>query len=347
MEQYVQPKIHDDFIQTTETERDSIRDQVNSLFPEKNITFNSVWGIPKFKKVFVKAQYNKCAYCEEKLTTHPDVEHFFPKGLVKKLHSTGYEVTDMVNMRGQQGSIIACNGFWWLAYNWYNYLLSCSICNRQWKVNFFEFKPNRDSALLVNNKSFVRRRKKYIPQLLHPFKGPTPYKHLKYNKYGFISARNKSILGINSINVYGLHRATLTDSREEKMANIYNAVLKYITAIQHGDDLGIQKSVVTLFKLGHKSRPFSSIVKSVLFDQVELSWESFMKINKNTFEIVNIELDTIVETKRYVQYLQSGTVLEIADQAQKIKQMGAPTMPHFSLVQFFFTDVSNESWATL
>jgi hypothetical protein len=53
----------------------------------------------------------KCAYCESKLlhVTPPDIEHFRPKG----------EVTEVKTHPG----------YWWLASEWSNLLLSCRDCN--------------------------------------------------------------------------------------------------------------------------------------------------------------------------------------------------------------------------
>lgn len=58
---------------------------------------------------------NKCAYCETptKVIAYGDVEHFRPKSV-----------------------------YWWLAYSYENYLVSCVVCNQQYKKDFFAILDN-------------------------------------------------------------------------------------------------------------------------------------------------------------------------------------------------------------
>ncbi|MGX5843690.1 hypothetical protein ACWGTI_23505 [Mesorhizobium sp. ArgA1] len=57
----------------------------------------------------------KCAYCEAATSTvaHGDVEHFRPKGI-----------------------------YWWLAYDFDNYLFACQICNQIYKSDSFPVTPD-------------------------------------------------------------------------------------------------------------------------------------------------------------------------------------------------------------
>lgn len=58
---------------------------------------------------------NKCAYCETptRVVAYGDVEHFRPKSV-----------------------------YWWLAYSYDNYLVSCTACNQEYKKDFFAIHPN-------------------------------------------------------------------------------------------------------------------------------------------------------------------------------------------------------------
>ncbi|WP_421592998.1 hypothetical protein [Shinella sp. M27] len=74
------------------------------------------YGSWKFLKSWLaKASYGKCWYCEVKSQRAPmDVDHFRPKLAV--------------TVNGQK--IAGSQGYYWLAYEWWNFRLSCQRCNR-------------------------------------------------------------------------------------------------------------------------------------------------------------------------------------------------------------------------
>lgn len=74
---------------------------------------NTSWCL--LKKWLAKAGEHKCWYCEAKSTRASfDVDHFRPK--------LGITV---------DGVKLACHdGYYWLAYEWWNFRLSCQRCNR-------------------------------------------------------------------------------------------------------------------------------------------------------------------------------------------------------------------------
>lgn len=74
---------------------------------------NGSWGL--LKKWLASFSGEKCWYCEWKSTRAPlDVDHFRPK--------LGVTVDD-VELTGH-------DGYYWLAYEWWNFRLSCQRCNR-------------------------------------------------------------------------------------------------------------------------------------------------------------------------------------------------------------------------
>lgn len=74
---------------------------------------NGSWGL--LKKWLANSSGDKCWYCEAKSTRAPlDVDHFRPK--------LGITV-DGVKLVGHEG-------YYWLAYEWWNFRLSCQRCNR-------------------------------------------------------------------------------------------------------------------------------------------------------------------------------------------------------------------------
>jgi hypothetical protein len=74
---------------------------------------NGSWGL--LKKWLANTGGQTCWYCESKSTRAPfDVDHFRPK--------LGITV-DGVKLAGH-------SGYYWLAYEWWNFRLSCQRCNR-------------------------------------------------------------------------------------------------------------------------------------------------------------------------------------------------------------------------
>lgn len=119
----------------------------------------------KYKKFFYKNQsdapfYGKCTYCERDIgNQHGDVEHFRPKGGVS----------------GKDNKMIEDHpGYYWLAYDWRNLLISCITCNRIMKGNYFP----------VVDDNYARRPEEIpeeIPLLINPASGcdeDDPTKHL-------------------------------------------------------------------------------------------------------------------------------------------------------------------------
>src|ERR1700690_2130973 len=79
-------------------------------------SFPPHWTKPDVKGLLHAMQGRICAYCGMS-TNGLDVEHFRPKG----------------SIRNDQ----AHKGYWWLAYEVSNYLLGCTVCNRNRKKTSF------------------------------------------------------------------------------------------------------------------------------------------------------------------------------------------------------------------
>lgn len=84
------------------------------------------------KERLIAIQHGKCAFCESKIThiDYGDVEHFRPKA--------GY--------RQHDGDPLERPGYYWLAYEWTNLLLSCTLCNQRHKKNLFPLRPGSPRA---------------------------------------------------------------------------------------------------------------------------------------------------------------------------------------------------------
>jgi uncharacterized protein (TIGR02646 family) len=93
---------------------------------------NGIYGHPEVKDSLVEIQDGKCCFCESKIRhiSPGDVEHFRPKA--------GW-VQDSESMNRP--------GYYWLAYDWDNLLLSCQVCNQRNKKNYFPLTANSTRAL--------------------------------------------------------------------------------------------------------------------------------------------------------------------------------------------------------
>lgn len=116
---------------------------------------NGSWSV--LKKWLAKASADKCWYCEAKSTRAPfDVDHFRPK--------LGVTVDGV--------KLASHDGYYWLAYEWSNFRLSCQRCNRpekddekmlQGKANEF---PVHDETNRWTNSAALTHAE--IPRLLDP-----------------------------------------------------------------------------------------------------------------------------------------------------------------------------------
>ena len=139
----------------------------------------------------------KCAYCETNTYpgAHPDVEHYRNK-----------------------------KRYYWLGYEWSNFLLACQICNQNFKKNQFPI-ANEQKRLKTHPLSIMGKfdekacsihllNKEEEPLLLHPAIDD-PRKHLDFLANGDVKPLKKSKKGLNSIRCYGLDRANLVEARKK------------------------------------------------------------------------------------------------------------------------------------
>ncbi len=93
---------------------------------------SSIYGHATVKQELIKAQHKKCCFCESKIGSDGDVEHFRPKGAYKQ---------------GLRQSL-QYPGYYWLAYEWDNLYLCCTGCNQRYKQNLF---PLQDPTKRATN----------------------------------------------------------------------------------------------------------------------------------------------------------------------------------------------------
>ena len=163
----------------------------------KNFEFNNrIYGHKNVKAKLLEAQFNKCCYCESKIgsTSPGDVEHYRPKA---------YSQQD----RGQPKIF---PGYYWLVYDWNNLFVSCEICNRSHKKNYF---PLFDPKARARN--HLEDLTKEQPLILNPGGCKNFCKHITFHKE---LARGRTKAGKTTVEMIGLNRHPLLESRLEKLA---------------------------------------------------------------------------------------------------------------------------------
>jgi uncharacterized protein (TIGR02646 family) len=164
----------------------------------------------ELKKVFVK-----CAYCESQYdqSSDGDIEHFRPKGRVSEKQPQ-------------------TPGYYWLANNWDNLLLSCQHCNQRRSHQLFgdEFLSSRgkvDQFPLMENYTHAARYDEGLlgeepgRLLINPcIAADDPEAQFSYEETTSVIV-GKSEKGRRSIEVYALLRPHLVRARNERKQFIF------------------------------------------------------------------------------------------------------------------------------
>jgi uncharacterized protein (TIGR02646 family) len=106
------------------TELEAAYDAAPAEYEARALRFafdSGIYGHATVKRALVEAQHSKCCFCESKVGMDGDVEHYRPKA----------------GFSQGTGRRIEGPGYYWLAYEWTNLLLSCAICNQRFKRGLF------------------------------------------------------------------------------------------------------------------------------------------------------------------------------------------------------------------
>jgi uncharacterized protein (TIGR02646 family) len=160
---------------------------------QKTFEFNSkIYGDTSVKQALRKAQHDKCALCESKIShiSHGDVEHFRPKA----------------GHRQEPEGALGQPGYYWLAYEWTNFLFCCQLCNQVFKGNLFPLANPAHRA-----KSHHEDINDEGPLLVNPAI-EDPARFIEFRK-NLVHAVGGNPRGVATIKVFGLNRKELEDKR--------------------------------------------------------------------------------------------------------------------------------------
>ena len=113
--------------------------------PPASKDFKPLWS--KIKQLYIDLQNSKCCFCEKPLEgkIEQDVEHFRPKAEVKPWKVPAQLAAEGLSVQ-QPADGSAEDGYSQLAYQPFNYAMSCKTCNSTLKRNLFPIEGTRDSA---------------------------------------------------------------------------------------------------------------------------------------------------------------------------------------------------------
>ncbi|WP_143177896.1 hypothetical protein [Cystobacter ferrugineus] len=167
---------------------------------KKSFEFDpGIYGHETVKATLRKAQHLKCAFCESNFAhiSYGDVEHFRPKA----------------GWRLKEKEPLGRPGYYWLAYEWTNLFLSCTLCNQQFKRNLFPLKtPTRRAR---NHKDDVAAED---PLLLDPA-ADDPESFISFRQeVPYAVGGNKR--GETTIRTLGLRREELAEQRRKHLSHV-------------------------------------------------------------------------------------------------------------------------------
>ncbi|MEJ8325684.1 AAA family ATPase [Kosakonia sacchari] len=158
----------------------------------------------------------KCAWCESRISaTSADICHYRPKaGVAESRNHPGY---------------------WWLASQWENLLLSCPACNRPHQYNgVIAGKSSRfpleDETQRAFEPGWEEREK---PLLLDPT-SDDPARHFVYDWEGNILSETPE--GQMTITIIGLNRPALVEARRSALAMVRSVLKMFATASSVGSE---------------------------------------------------------------------------------------------------------------
>jgi len=179
----------------------------------------AIYSGREVKGALIRAQHGKCAFCESKIrhVAYGDVEHYRPKA----------------GFRQGPGEELQRPGYYWLAYEWGNLLLSCQLCNQRFKGSLFPLAdPDRRARL---HKDDVAQEDPLLidpateePEQFISFHDEVPY------------AVDADARGLATIAALGLDRDELSEMRRDLLAQVRARARIVQLAAERPDDSQVQ-----------------------------------------------------------------------------------------------------------
>lgn len=218
-----------------------------------------------YKHLFARAQADgKCAYCETRVRgAYPgDIEHYRPRTSVAVFARRGNR-KDADGTRPRRGiRDRARPGYWWLAYEWSNWLYACDRCNA-WKSDQFPVKG---------------RRRKLRPgaeageqaTLINPFLcDPAP--HFRFDESGQIHGATRA--GRDTIAVCGLDRESLVHERGRVAAGLRRLIEDYEIALHSKNELATNQMLGQMHAYCRDDAPYAGMCRYLVRSWAYLDYQ--------------------------------------------------------------------------
>lgn len=248
------------------------REVRNAVEARRKPTFDDgTWKA--YKAHFADAQHGRCGFCESEVlpTETGDVEHFRPKGEISELIEEGREPRKWAsNVEGRRLRTISEWGYWWLAYEWTNWLFACSRCNSGWKRTLFPVAEDPRQLPPVEGQTET-------PLLLDPFGAEEPGNHLAFDALGQISPVAGSRTGAETIRVLGLTRESLRRPRQRIAERVFNLTVQFLAEL---DEDKVPEPSIAEELIWHgdpKKAPHAGMVRIVFEQSVPMTWSELVE----------------------------------------------------------------------
>lgn len=211
-----------------------------------------------FKAHLTRTHKGKCAYCEAPLhRQHGDVEHFRPKGKV----TNEADAEEWVTL--DDGRKLRHPGYFWLAYDLDNLLLSCAICNQPntytdpntgetracGKRNRFPLSDPHKRACLLG-----RPIEEEDPLLVNPISDKID-DHLRLEPTGLLHP--KSGKGEMTIRLLDLNRENLVQDRKAAIREARRVFVDLVTASNNDQDDEVDACETLIGAILREEKPYS------------------------------------------------------------------------------------------
>lgn len=218
-------------------------------------------GLHKTALVGADPWLPKCAWCEQirSWKRELDVEHYRPKVCVTEWAGKPPIVSDTPPPEIDIGP-----GYWWLAFGWNNYSLSCKNCNQGWKRNLFPIAAPRPACVEgveVNEK----------PLLLDPGSSFRTRDHFRWTIDGIMEPISDE--GYATIVTCGLNRKDLAVRRQKVALKVSKALDPFVRALRSHDVAGQREPFKAFADLGARSEEFTSMARWLVEERLGCAWE--------------------------------------------------------------------------
>jgi len=300
---------------TSRNNRRNTNKSSTSRTKKSTIKFEDAWK--QYKDLFSYAQFGKCGFCESNVTKsgYGDVEHYYPKA----------EVWQLSDANGKRiKTVLSTLGYWWLAYDWTNYLFACPKCNQKFKGSYFPVKQK--ARRLPPNQRPTKKFPKETPLLLNPYGRVEPGKHLQLDPTGVLTRKNHSRFGHETIRTCGLNRVELIRARGNIALRAFELV-QLLAKTGNSRNLSVLKDI---YSLGRDAEEHVGMVRQVFRDS-GLNWETLVRCYAQ--EICN--------------HLKTASATHAAELEVCLEPMGRERYQHWKIVRNIFEKSSKSTWNSL